>query len=315
MTNRLLTVTLTNFRSNTLIGASYVFIAYFLYSISDAAAKWLVVDMSVWQILFIRSAMALLICVSVMGWRSLGDLFSRPFRWEIIIMNLANFAGWVSYYSAAKHMPLSQLYCMYYLSPIITTLLAGLLLKEQISARHWLATLLGFSGVLVVVKPSGAWPALIPILLGLCTAFFWAFASVLYRRNVAKNDNWGLINGFNTIMALMCALPVANSWQHVTLHHWTALLIVGISGIAAHFLYLSGIRRIPVSVAGPISFSSLLWSIGLGYLIFGDIPEPRMFIGAALIIISGLIIVYGLNKTHAEEFLTSHVEEMSETTK
>ena len=288
-------------------GAFAIFCAYFLYAISDAGAKWLVADLSVWQVLFIRSLVAAVVCVVVLGWARCQQLLAWPWRREIVIMNAANFIGWVAYYSAARDMPLTQLYCMYYLSPIITILLGGILLKERVTAWHWCATAVGFSGALIVINPSSDLPRLLPFCLGLATAFFWAIAGVLYRRTVSYNDNWVLISSFNAVMALLCSLPMSQTWLPPTLSHWGVLAIVSLSALAAHYFYLNGMRLVTVAVAGPISFSSLLWSVILGNLIFSDWPPLRVIIGALLIVLAGVIVITTLPTRQQESLVDSTV--------
>jgi len=297
--------------SDKLKGIAFIFVAYFLYAIGDAGAKWLVVDLSVWQVLFVRSTVGVMVCITVVGWSNVKQMLRLPWQWEIVVMNLANFSGWAAYYSAARDLPLTQLYCMYYLSPIITILLGGAFLHERVTGWHWLAAAIGFGGALIVTNPSSDLPKLLPALLGFSTALFWAIAGVLYRRNVANNDNWVLINSFNMVMAVMCTLPMTQAWLPVYSHHLPALAIVSIAAIAAHYFYLNGIRLVPVAVAGPISFSSLLWSIALGYLIFSDLPDLRVLLGAALIVLSGLIVIFTLNESRTESSLNSHVEDMT----
>jgi drug/metabolite transporter (DMT)-like permease len=276
--------------SNQLRGIIFIASAYFLYSLSDAAAKWLVHDLPVWQILFVRSAFATVYCLIACGRDSLKSIFKAGNTGQLAAMSLANFLAWAAYYSAANKLQLPQLYAMYYVSPIIATLLAARMLKEPIAAYHWLALMVGFVGVLIAVPPVGPLPELIPALLGLSAAVLWAYSSVLYRENVPHNSNMQLMLLNNATMLSFSALPMPWLWHAPSVLQWEILVPIAILGLAAHALYLSGIRLVPVAVAGPIGFSSLLWSIALGYLVWGDVPSLHILLGGVLILLAAAII-------------------------
>jgi S-adenosylmethionine uptake transporter len=273
---------------------SFVFAAYFLYALGDAAAKWLVGTLSAWEVLFVRSWLGLLVCLALGGRTALEALKRMPGRRDLAGMNLANFGGWAAYYSAAAHLPLPQLYAMYYLSPIIAALLAGPMLGERIRAGSWIAAALGFAGVLVSTSPGHApLPALVPALLGVGAAAMWGLASVLYRRNVHGSSNLELMIGNNVTIGLLSALPLAGDLQAVDASQTVALGVVTAAGLAAHFLYISGVRRVSVAVAGPIGFFSLIWSALLAYWIWGDRPRPSLLIGGSLILSAGFLVFAG----------------------
>ena len=281
-------------------GAACIFGAYFLYAAGDAAAKSLVGSLSVWEVLSIRSWLGLLICLALGGRAALAALKRVPTQRGLLGMNLANFGGWAAYYSAAVNLPLPQLYAIYYLSPIIAALLAGPMLGERIRPVSWVAAVLGFTGVVITTSPMHApLPALVPALLAVGAAGSWALASVLYRRNVYGRSNLELLVYSNVATGLLSSLPLAWRWQGIEPRQGLVLLIVASAGLAAHFLYISGIRRVTVAVAGPIGFFSLIWSAVLAYLIWGERPQPRLLAGGSLIVVAALLVFGGFTRTSA----------------
>ncbi len=274
-----------------LAGVGFLFGAYFLYALSDAAAKWLVGTVSVWEVLCIRSVLGLAICLAVARRAAWSALMQVPAKRALAGMSLANFGGWAAYYAAAVDLPLPQLYTAYYLSPILAALLAGPMLGERIRASSWLAAALGFAGVVVAASPTQApLPSLLPALTGVLAAAFWALAAVLYRRNVRGNTNIELVVYNNVTIAVCSALPMAWHWTAPEPGQGLVLLVVTVAGLAAHLLYISGVRRIAVAVAGPIAFFSLIWSGALGYLIWGEVPRPSLWAGGSLILAAGLLV-------------------------
>lgn len=272
-------------------GVGYLFGAYFLYALADAAAKWLVGTVSVWEVLFIRSLLGLALCVVVAPRAVWTALAQMPRKRALAGMNLANFGGWAAYYSAAVDLPLPQLYTVYYLSPILAALLAGPMLGERIRATSWIAAALGFAGVLVTTAPTQVpLPALLPALTGVGAAALWALSAILYRRNVHGNSNIELVVYNNVSIGVCSALPLAWHWRMPAAGQGLVFLVVTAAGLLAHLLYISGVRRVAVAVAGPIAFFSLIWSGLLGYLIWGDIPRPSLWEGGGLILAAGLLV-------------------------
>jgi drug/metabolite transporter (DMT)-like permease len=272
-------------------GVLYVFAAYFLYALGDAAAKWLVGTLPVWEVLSVKSGLGLAICLAVGGRSALDALRQVPKKRELLGLNLANFAGWAAYYTAAVNLPLPQLYAIYYLSPIIAALLAGPMLHEKIRASSWVAAALGFTGVLITTSPTNTpLPSLGPALLAVAAAVMWGLASVLYRRNVHASSNLELLVYGNAVIGVLSSLPLAWHRHSIDSHEALVLAIVAVAGLAAHLMYINGIRRVSVAVAGPIGFFSLIWSAVLSYLIWGDHPQPQLLLGGSLIVLAGLLV-------------------------
>lgn len=264
-------------------------LAYFIYACGDAAAKWLVASISLWQILAVRSLFGLG-CAAALGRRpTLARLADRRSQWRLLPMNLANLAGWACFYRAAAGLDLPQLYSLYYLTPLLSTLLAGPMLGERVSLRAWFGCGLGLTGVLVANPPLGAQPNLDALLPGLLTPLCWALTAVLYRRNVGNHSDADLVASNNLLMALVCALVLPWLWQPLHAPDWGILLLVGALGTLAHLLYIKAIRRLPLAMTAPMSFSSLLWSVLLGYLLWNSWPTWNLWLGAALVLLAAAL--------------------------
>jgi S-adenosylmethionine uptake transporter len=280
--------------SERLAGVSYVFAAYFLYAVGDAAAKWLVESVPVWQVLFLRSWLGLAILLVIGRRRTAAAIREFAGRRDLMSMNLANFGGWSAYYFAAVKLPLPQLYTAYYLSPIFTALLAGPMLGERIRASSWVAGALGFVGVLVTMNPLHApAPALWPAALGVASAAMWALSAVLYRRRVHHCSSIEMVVSSNLVIGALSAVPCALQWQAMDARQLAVLPLVTVAGLAAQFLYIRGIRRVSVAVAGPISFFSLVWSVALAFLVWGDLPHAGFLAGSVFIVSAGALVLAG----------------------
>jgi drug/metabolite transporter (DMT)-like permease len=201
-------------------------------------------------------------------------------------------AAWISFYTAAKTLQLGELTTIYFAAPVVATLLAGPMLKEQVPASRWLAVVIGFAGVIIASNPVGLTLSL-PVYLALQAACLWAFSTVLLRRTAMHETSLVQMTITNFFFVLMTALMLALEWRNVDLLKSMMLLAVGVLGGLAQFTYFEAMRRAPVSVLAPFEYTSLVWAFVLGYLIWGDIPAANVTAGALLIGGAGLLIIFG----------------------
>lgn len=161
-------------------GIGLTILAYCVFAFHDAVVKLLVVDITVWQILFFRS----LVVVSGALAFGRGPLVSRalttPLRWKLVTRGLVLLAASLCYYTAARDLPLGELMTLFFASPIVVTVLAIPLLGERVTPWRWVAVLTGFAGVVVACDPAGFGLTLATVLV-LAAACLWAFATVLIR--------------------------------------------------------------------------------------------------------------------------------------
>ena len=268
--------------------------AYFLFTLQDASVKWLVVSVPVIQILFIRSITILLICV-VIGRRQLvTDAIRSPIAGPLLLRTLLLLAAWLSYYNAARSLGLAELTTLYYAAPIVITILAVPILKEDVPPIRWLAVVIGFAGVIVATDVVNTGLAMSwPVWLALQAAIFWAISTVLLRKTALAERTIVQMAISNTQLALLTALAVGFYWTPLTA---TELLLIASTGVIAalgQFAMFEGMRRAPVSILAPFEYTSLVWAFVLGFVIWGDIPGDNTVLGAALIFAAGVTIVVG----------------------
>lgn len=277
-----------------LSGILLTIFAYFLFSLQDAAVKWLVVGLPVFQILFVRSVTIFALCLVVGRGAVVRKSIASPVLKPMFIRNLLLLAAWLSYYTAARDLGLAELTTLYYASPILITILAVPILKEQVPPLRWIAVVVGFAGVMVACDPLGAGLTLnTPVLLALQAAVFWAIGTVLLRKTALMEVTLVQMTLSSGFFILFTCVPMAIYWVPPT--HLDLGLMAGtgiIAGIAQYALF-EGMRRTPVSVLAPFEYSSLVWAFMLGFAIWGDIPGAQVFAGAALIISAGMIIIAG----------------------
>jgi drug/metabolite transporter (DMT)-like permease len=275
-------------------GVLSTILAYFLFSLQDAAVKWLVVGIPVIQILFVRSITILGICL-VIGRREVVIQSMRsPVRGPMVIRSLLLFAAWLSYYNAARWLGLAELTTLYYAAPILITLLAVPVLKEDVPPIRWLAVVIGFCGVMVATDLISTGLAISwPVWLALQAAIFWAISTVLLRKTAMHERTIVQMTLSNFFLAVFTGPALYVYWTPASL---TTLALASLTGFIAalgQYAMFEGMRRAPVSILAPFEYTSLVWAFILGLLIWGDVPENNVFLGAGLIFAAGVTIILG----------------------
>jgi drug/metabolite transporter (DMT)-like permease len=264
--------------------------AYMLFTVHDAAIKLLVVTIPVWQILFFRSLTILTGCFLIQGPSLATKVRRSPVIKPMIARSSLLLVAWLSYYSAARNLQLAEVTTLYYAAPIVGTVLATIVLHEKVTPARWAAVGIGFVGVTVACNPIGVSISL-PVYLALQAAVLWASAMVLLRRTALHEKSLIQMAISNLFFLMMTGTMVVLHWKTPDLYELTLLAGTGVVAGVGQFTLFEGMRKAPVSVLAPFEYTSLVWAFVLGYVIWGDVPRQNVFLGAALILGAGSIII------------------------
>jgi drug/metabolite transporter (DMT)-like permease len=202
------------------------------------------------------------------------------------------------YYSMSRYLQLGTMTTLYFVAPIITLVLAVILLRERLTVPRVSAATLGFAGVAVACNPVGisiAWPE--ALVLG--AALLWALAMIAMR-SVPKGDSaLAQILGINGFNVLVMGTIAAFSWQAMDAR--VTLVVVGtaILGGLGQFLLVHAARQVPAGVLGTVEYSALIWAFLLGYLFWSEVPPTYVYIGAILIVVAGALVTYSERRRSA----------------
>jgi len=267
-------------------------VAILLFAAMDTLIKFLSAGYPVPQLMFVRSLVALLLVGGYTFARGGGVAALRTRRplghvWRA-------FAGLLSmgcFFYAFKHLPLAEVYVLSFAGPLFITALSAPLLGEKVGWRRWAAVLAGFGGVMVMARPSTGAP-LLPVLIGLCAAFFYALA-MLAVRGLSRTETAASIVVYllmtTTVVSGVLAIPV---WVEPSPGAFGLMAAVGGLGALAQVLITQAFRRAPPAVVAPFEYTGMVWASLFGYLVFGDLPTPAVLAGAMVIIGSGLYILH-----------------------
>jgi drug/metabolite transporter (DMT)-like permease len=284
-----------------LSGVLLTIVSYFLFSLQDASVKLLVTNLPVFQILFIRSVVIFIGCMLI-GRRQLVDkAIHSPVLKPLFLRNLLLLSAWLCYYNAARDLGLAELTTFYYASPVLITLLAVPILKEDVPAIRWLAVVLGFIGVIVACNPiaSHGLKLSLPVGLALSAAVFWAISTVLLRKTALHEKTMVQMTISSGFFIILTGAACAFFWTPVSLKELLLMSSTGLFAGIAQFALFESFRRAPVSILAPFEYTSLIWAFILGFVIWGDIPKHNVFFGAGLIFFAGLVILFGERLTRS----------------
>lgn len=280
------------------LGIFMMFFGDFMFAVNDIMGKWLAGSFSAGQIVLVRSLAALLVLTPMLLKGGVPELvrLERP-GLQISRVGLAT-AEIVFFYMAIRFLPLADVMTFYLAGPIYVATVSPWLLGEQVSGRQWLAIAIGFAGVVFVLHPGAgslSWASLISICGSLCYAMM-----VVQSRQLRGTPDRVLVF-WQTIGALAIGAVLAPfSWVTPSVVDLVMLAALGVISMSAHLCIARSVKLAPAAVVAPIQYSLLLWAILFGWLVFGDSPKPSMMVGAAIIIVAGLMVVSGRTRDGVE---------------
>jgi drug/metabolite transporter (DMT)-like permease len=206
-------------------------------------------------------------------------------------------------------LPLAEAQTVWFTTPLFATILGTIWLREYVGLHRWAAVGLGFVGVLVVVHPQSGGVHPLGTVIGLAAAFMVAVTSILIRQIGRTEAPLTVVFwfGVNSSLALSLALPWA--LHHHDAHTWALLIGMGIAGSFGQIALTFSLRFAPVSVIAPVDYASLFWTTALGAWLFSEWPTPWMWLGAPIIISSGLYIVWREHKLRRIELAAASLAE------
>ena len=278
--------------NHALPGIGSIVAAWFFFALHDACIKLLVADLSVLQVLFVRSLVVWPAC-AMLGppVASVAQVPRTAWR-GLLVSALAYALAYLAYYTAARDLQLSELETVYYAAPVVSTVLAVMLLNEHVPGYRWLGLGIGFAGVLFACAPAGLHD-LSAVGWALVAAVLWAYSVVLIRQVSASVSTAIQMLVNNTVFLVICGLLAPWSWETPTAWQLVLMLFVGVAGLIGQYLLFEGIRRAPASLAAPLEYTGLLWSFALGFMIWNDVPSGAVVSGAVLVAVSGAVLIVG----------------------
>lgn len=258
-----------------------------MFASGDAIAKLAVASLPPVEVLFIRCVVVVLITIPLAWWRIGRQCLVAGHPFLQILRGLAILFSSLSFMTGLTYLPLADNSAINFIWPVLITVMSVIFLGEKVGIRRSLATLIGFLGMLLIVRPgtSAFQPAAI---FPLGAALLWSIAATL-TRGVSKRDAAETTLVWTSLVMLAgAAVIVYPYWVQPTAKEWLLAILVGSFSVLGHSMLVFAYERASASTLAPFSYVQLVWATGLGFAIFGSIPDAWILSGASLIVLSGL---------------------------
>ncbi|MBR9653333.1 DMT family transporter [Thalassobius aquimarinus] len=266
-------------------------VAVFLFTLIDSSAKWLILaGLPALQVVFARYAGALIMALLLFLPRGGLSAFRSNRPWLQLLRALMLLGSTMFNFYALSYLPITLTIALFFAMPIVTTLLSIPILGEQVGLRRFVAVVVGFFGVLVIVQPWGAqfhWAVFLSIGALCCAATYFVLTRLL-----AGTDNSSTSQLWSNGVATACLAPIALQdwiWPDDPLN-MGILLFIGVLGGTSHILATLAYRFAPASVVAPVTYVQVIYATAVGLLVFGTLPTVWTALGTAIIIGSGIYI-------------------------
>ena len=291
-------------------GVSTIVATMVVSSLGDALVKYVSADFSLWQIYVVRSLLAIPMIVALLlaGPRPL-IVSRRSLRWALL-RSLLLMLMWLAFYAALSVLSLPIVAAAYYTAPLFITLFSALIAGESVGPRRWAAILIGFVGVLVILRPGGAafsWLALLPIL----SAVFYALAAIVTRTRCVEEGPLALslvlsvsflLAGLIGSAAILLWPPPASlagaspfllgGWSALGGREWAIIAILAVLIVAISAGVAKAYQCAPPAIIAAFDYSYLAFAALWSFVMFAEVPDAATIGGMILIAGAGLLALW-----------------------
>lgn len=261
--------------------AMWAVLAMFVFSVVPVGVKHLSDTMTSSQIVFLRSVMGLAIMTAFFAWRGFRHLRTHHTKLYVLRSGI-NYVGMIMWFYGLSRMPFGDAVAIHFTLPLFTVILAVLFLGERIGIHRTMATIIGFTGALVVLQPG--FKDISPAALGVLGSAALYAGTVIIIKFTVRTDSSAAINFYsNLYMMLFAAIPTVLDWAPITWNDAPALAILGLAGVLAPWMVTKALELADASAVAPFDFLRLPFSALMGYLFFTQVSGIWTWVGAAII--------------------------------
>ena len=254
----------------------------------DATAKYLVRDHALFLVVWARYAGQMLV-VTPFAWRRAGPYFWRT-RHPVLqlVRSSCLLIATICFFGGLRYLPLAEASAVTFLAPLLVVVLSGPLLGEHPTRARWVASLVAFAGMLLLVRPGSAIFHPAALLLGLaalCNALYFVMTRKLVDESAHTTLFYSALVG---TIGLSLALPWQFAGEAPPLSHGALFVLLGLFAGLGHWFVISAYLLAPASMLTPFTYLQLIWATLYGFVIFGHLPDRTSVLGMTVIVASGL---------------------------
>lgn len=281
-------------------GIALMIAGVFTVSVMDAVIKWLSAGFPSIQIIFFRAGFGLIPLLVIVAFTG-GFVVLRTRRWRAHLARAAVGTGaMLCFFFALAKLELAEVVTLAFASPLFAAALSVPILGEKVGVRRLTAILVGFVGVVIIVRPGSevfSPYAILPIAASFC----FALGMVLARRMSDTESSVSIVFYTSVAALIVGAVGSTGVWITPQPGDWPVLVALGVLGGVGQYLMTSAFRFAAAAIIAPFEYSAMLWAVLFGALFWGEMPDAMTFAGGALVAAAGLFIGYRETRPKAKE--------------
>lgn len=272
-------------------GIAFMVLAVFLFSFMDMLVKLATETLPIGQILFARNFFAFIpVLWMVRRAGGFGTVRTHNYRGHLF-RSVIGLGAMTCFFLSYRALPLGEAVALASAGTIFMTALSVPLLGERVGPRRWTAVFLGFVGVLVMTRPGiGVFDPGALYAIGGATCY--ALAMISIRHLTRTESSIAIVFHFTLILTLAGALTLPFVFKMPTLPELALLVGIGLVGGTAQFAMIGAFRRAPIGLIAPFDYLALVFAMVFGYLVWDDLPDAFLIVGASIVVASGLYILH-----------------------
>lgn len=271
--------------------ALFMLAAVGLFALMDAGLKLLSTHYPPLQVTALRGGVSLLL---VLPWvlMTVGARSLFRVRWPLhLLRGVLGISMMAAFVFALRTLPLSTAYTIFFIAPLLITALSVPILGERVGPRRWAAIIVGFLGVLVVLRPTGEGIGSLAGLAVLLAALGYAVSAITVRVLARTDSSQAIVVWLLASMAFGAGFLALPHWVPIRSADLGLIAGVGIAGALGQYTITEAFRQGEASLIAPLEYSALLWGLLLDFSLWGVLPDGVTWIGAAIIVLSGLYLL------------------------
>jgi len=198
-----------------------------------------------------------------------------------------------------RRLPLANAYTIFFVAPLLITSLAAVFLHERVEAKRWVAIGVGFAGVIIVLRPSGVGFLSTPGLAVLAAAVGYAISAITTRVLSRTDTTQSMILWLTTMISIGAGIAAFPEWRPIQPAHWVFIAGIAVTGSVGQWAITEAFRHAEASLIAPLEYTALAWGTAMDWIFWHTAPSSRTFLGAAVIIASGVYVMRH-ERVHAE---------------
>ncbi|MGZ3375892.1 MAG: DMT family transporter [Phenylobacterium sp.] len=275
------------------LGIAYRMAAMVCVALLSAAVKWAGHrGVPVFEMVFFRNAFAFVPILAYIARTTSFSVLKTQRPLGHLHRSVVGLIGMTCSFSALQHLALTEATAFTFAAPLFMTALSALMLREPVGWHRWGAVVVGFIGVLIMVRPEPGHMNVAGVAFGLTAALGSALAMVQIRQIAVTEKGPTIVFYFTLAGTVLGGAVSVFDWVTPDLLTLAVLIMGGLVGGVGQLFLTEAIRVAPVGVVAPFDYSQLIWATGLGYLVWGELPHAATLAGALVVAASGIYILH-----------------------